>query len=133
MPANVPHSPRRKTDVENARRKLALFEIGVAGAGDQPRDHEKTRRVGFYRASFWEVSELRDLRTRSQPWRAKTYAARRPLNWPHRNVRYIGAILTTDIGYTSEKEFIDKLLSEEVNSPVVIFGSAIYVISSLNG
>jgi hypothetical protein len=30
--------------------------------------------------------------------------SRQPLKWPYRYVRYIGAILTSDIGYTSEKD-----------------------------
>ena len=44
----------------------------------------------------------------------------------------IGAIRTSDIGYTCE-EIIDNFLIEGVNSAAVNFGNPIYLVSILNG
>jgi len=54
------------------------------------------------------------------------------MNSSYHYVRYIGAILTSDIRYTSEG-FFDKLWIEEAICAAVIFGSPIYAISLLNG
>src|SRR5262245_60865960 len=54
-------------------------------------------------------------------WQRGTQPSRWPVNWSYRYVKYIGAILTSDIRYTSEKPFIDEILILRVNFASVIF------------